>query len=154
VHAFVNDHERRVGTYLLGRRMYEVMVVWETMPTAEEPQVIKDFAEIWHQTDKVVYSTSLNHASSARTRIERDFNPEAIRQMKQTATRHISIGGPHLAAQALKAGLVDELSLFIVPHVVGAGIKALPDHLRLPLRLVDERRFAGGTVHLHYVVGP
>jgi len=154
VHALVNDHERRTGTYLMGRRMYEVMVAWETMPTTDEPQVIKDFAEIWRQADKVVYSTTLDRVSSERTKIERSFDPEAVRQMKQTAARHISVGGPNLAAQALKAGLVDELSLFVVPHVVGAGNRALPDQLRLSLKLVDERRFAGGTVHLHYLVNP
>jgi len=152
VHAFVNDHERRIGTQLLGRRMYEVLVAWETMPTADEPQVIKDYAEIWRQTEKVVYSTTLDHVSSARTRVERNFDPEMVRQMKESAARHISVGGPHLAAQALKAGLVDEISLFVVPHVVGAGNRALPDDVRLSLKLVDERRFAGGTVHLHYVV--
>ena len=153
VHAMANDHERRIGTHLFGRRMYEVLVAWETMPTTDEPQVIKDYADLWRQAEKVVYSTTLDRVSSERTRIERTFDPEAVRHLKETATRHISVGGPHLAAQALKAGLVDEISLFVVPHVVGAGNRALPDGVRLPLKLVDERRFGGGTVHLHYLTG-
>ncbi|HZJ04802.1 MAG TPA: dihydrofolate reductase family protein, partial [Nocardioidaceae bacterium] len=120
VHAFVNDLERPVGTYLYGRRMYEVMAVWETADfLTDQPAVIQDFARIWRAADKVVYSTTLATVSSARTRIERVFDPEAVRQMKASAIRDISVGGPDLAAQAIKAGLVDECHLFIAPIVVG-----------------------------------
>ena len=150
VHTFVNDLERSVGTYLYGRRMYEVMVPWETMPLADQPPVMRDFAEIWRAADKVVYSTTLEKATSTRTRIERDFDPEAIGQMKATAGRDISVGGPHLAVQAIKAGLVDEIHLFLTPIVVGGGTRSLPDDVRLKLDLLDERRFANGVVHLHY----
>jgi dihydrofolate reductase len=150
VHGFVNDLERSVGTYLYGRRMYQVMLAWETMQTAGQPPFTRDYAEIWRAADKVVYSTTLNAASSARTRIERDFDPEAVRQMKASAERDISVGGPELAAQALRAGLVDELHLFLTPIVVGGGKQSLPDNTRVKLELLDERRFAGGVVHLHY----
>jgi dihydrofolate reductase len=153
VHAFVNDLERRVGTYLYGRRMYEVMVAWETMPLGGQPHVVQDFAEIWQAADKIVYSTTLATVSSARTRIERDFDPEAVRQMKAAAERDISVGGPDLAAQAIKAGLVDECHLFLTPIVVGGGQRSLPDDVRLTLELLDERRFGNGVVHLHYRTG-
>jgi dihydrofolate reductase len=153
VHAFVNDLERRVGTYLYGRRMYEVMVFWETMPLADQPRVVQDFAEIWQAADKIVYSTTLATVSSARTRIERDFDPEAVRQMKASAGRDISVGGPDLAAQAIKAGLVDECHLFLTPIVVGGGKRSLPDDVRVTLELLDERRFGNGVVHLHYRTG-
>jgi len=148
VHAFVNDLEREVGTYLLGRRMYEVMVAWETID--DESPVARDFAELWRAADKIVYSRTLEAVASARTRIERAFEPEAIGRMKASAARDIGVGGSELAGQALKAGLVDELHLFLTPFVVGGGKPALPDHLRLELELLDERRFANGTVHLHY----
>ena len=155
VHTFVNDLERPVGTYLYGRRMYEVMVVWETVHTlADQPPFMRDFAEIWQAADKIVYSTTLETVSSARTRIERDFDPEAVRQMKATAGRDITVGGPDLAAQAIKAGLVDECHLFVAPIVVGGGKRALPDDVRLKLELLDERRFGNGVVHLHYRTGP
>ena len=151
VHTFVNDLERKVGTYLYGRRMYEVMVGWETAPAGpDQPTCTRDFAEIWRAADKVVYSTTLDVVSSGRTRIERDFDVEAIRQMKATLGRDISVGGPTLAAQAIRAGLVDELHLLVVPVLVGGGTRALPDGSRVELALVDERRFAHGTVHLHY----
>jgi dihydrofolate reductase len=151
VHAFVNDQERPVGTYLYGRRMYEVMVYWETAHTvAGQPAVALDYAAIWQSADKIVYSRTLEKASSARTRIERDFDPDAVRQMKASAPRDISVGGPDLAAQAIKAGLVDELHLFVAPVVVGGGNQALPSNFRLNLELVDERRFGSGVVHLHY----
>lgn len=151
VHAFVNDLERPIGTYLYGRRLYEVMVAWETMPNlAGERAVIKDYAEIWRAAGKIVYSRTLQVTSSARTRIERDFDPEAVRRMKAQAASDISVGGPTLAASAIKAGLVDEYHLFLHPIVVGGGTQALPDHVRLKLELLDERRFAGGVVHLHY----
>ena len=151
VHAFVNDLERPIGTYLYGRRMYEVMVAWETMPTDDDqPPVLRDYAQIWRAADKIVYSTTLESVSSARTRIERDFDPEAVRQWKATAVRDITVSGPDLAAQAIKAGLVDECHLFLTPIVVGGGTAVLPDHVRLELELLDEHRFAGGVVHLHY----
>ena len=151
VHAFVNDLERPVGTYLYGRRMYEVMVAWETVHTlADQPPFVQDFAGIWRAADKIVYSKTLQAVSSARTRIERDFDPEAVRQMKASAGRDITVGGPDLAAQALKAGLVDEYHLFVAPIVVGGGKQFLPDHVRLKLELLDERRFGNGVVHLHY----
>ena len=155
VHAFVNVLERQVGTYLYGRRMYEVMVYWETARTvADRPSVERDYAEIWQAADKIVYSTTLDTASSTRTRIERAFDPDTVRQMKATAGRDISVGGPGLAAQAIRARLVDELHLFVVPAVVGGGTRALPDNVRLDLDLVDQRRFAGGVVHLRYRTKP
>ena len=151
VHTFVNELERPIGTYLYGRRMYDTMVYWEAVPDlAGEPPVVQDFAAIWQAADKIVYSKSLEAASSARTRIERAFDPQAIRQMKAAAERDISVGGPDLAAQALKAGLVDELQLFLAPVVVGSGTAALPDHVRLSLELLDERRFGTGVVYLRY----
>jgi dihydrofolate reductase len=151
VHAFVNDVERPVGTHLYGRRLYEVMVAWETMDTSADQQpVMRDFAEIWRAAEKVVYSRTLEAASTARTRIERDFDPEAVRRMKASAQRDISIGGAELAAVALRAGLVDECHLLLSPIVVGGGKRALPDDVRLELELLDVRRFGNGVVHLHY----
>ena len=150
VHSFVNDLERPIGTYLYGRRMYDVLVAWETMDTGEQPPVMRDYAEIWRAADKIVYSRTLETVSSARTRIERDFNPEAVRQLKARADRDISVGGPELAAQAIRAGLVDELHQFLTPIVVGGGNKFLPDGVRVELELLDERRFGNGVVHLHY----
>jgi dihydrofolate reductase len=151
VHTFVNDLERPVGTYLYGRRMYEVMVDWETAhPFADESPFMQDFAGIWQAADKIVYSKTLETVSSARTRIERDFDPEAVRQMKASAGRDISVGGPDLAAQAIKARLVDECHLFVVPILVGAGKQSLPNNVRLKLELLGERRFCNGVVHLHY----
>ena len=150
VHAFVNDLERPVGTYLYGRRMYDVMVYWETVAVADQSPHIQDYTEIWRASDKIVYSRTLESASSARTRIERDFDAETVRRMKREAERDISVGGPELAAQALRAGLVDDLHLFLAPIAVGGGTQALPDDLRLELELLDLRRFGNGTVHLHY----
>jgi dihydrofolate reductase len=150
VHRFVNDLERPVGTYLYGRRMYEVMIYWETIALADQPRFIQDFAEIWQAAEKIVYSKTLETVFSARTRIERDFDPEAVRQMKASAERDITVGGAELAAQAIKAGLVDECHLFIAPIVVGGGKHFLPDHVRLTLELQDERRFGNGVVHLRY----
>ncbi len=151
VHAFVNDLERAIGTYLYGRRLYDTMVAWETMPSGpDEPPVIRDYAEIWRSADKVVYSTTLETVASARTRIERKFDADAVRQIKASADRDVSVGGSHLAAQAIKAGLVDECHLFLTPVVVGGGTRALPDHVRVGLELLDERRFGNGVVHLHY----
>jgi dihydrofolate reductase len=154
LHAFVNDLERPVGTYLYGRRMYEVMVAWETPQRfADQRPVIQDFAEIWQAADKIVYSKTLKTVSSARTRIERDFDSEAVRRMKAPAGPDITVGGPDLAAQAIAAGLVDEYHLFVVPIVVGGGKRALPTDVPLKLELLDERRFADGVVHLHYRTG-
>jgi len=151
VHAFVNDLERPVGTYLYGRRMYEVMIYWETAHAlADQPPVVQDFAEIWQAADKIVYSKTLETVTSARTRIERDFDAEAVRQLKARAVRDITVGGPDLAAQAIRAGLVDEYRLFVTPILVGSGKQALPDGVRLELELLDERRFGNGVVHLHY----
>ena len=151
VHAFVNELERQVGTYLYGRRMYEVMRYWDTAPTrGDQPAVMKDYAQIWQAADKVVYSKTVAAASSARTRIERDFDPEAVRQMKASAGRDISVGGPDLAAQAIKAGLVDECHLFLTPVVVGGGKQSLPNHVYLELELLDLRRSGNGVLHLHY----
>jgi dihydrofolate reductase len=150
VHAVVNDLYRRAGTHLLGRRMYDVLVAWETMEVDGQPDVIRDFAGIWRSSDKVVYSRTLQEPASARTRIERAFDPAAVAEMKATAERDLDIGGPDLAGQALAAGLVDEVHLFLSPIVVGGGNRALPDGVRVPLELVDERRFGNGAVHLHY----
>jgi dihydrofolate reductase len=150
VHAFVNDLERPIGTHLYGRRMYETMVYWETPPTTTAQSIAADFARIWQAADKVVYSTTLERVSSARTRIERDFDPDAVRKMKATADRDISVGGPGLAAQAIRAGLVDDILLFVTPVIVGGGKQSLPGAVRLTLELRDERRFANGVVLLHY----
>jgi dihydrofolate reductase len=150
VHRLVNDLERPVGTYLYGRRMYEVMLSWETVDVTDQPPSVRDFAEIWRAADKIVYSKTLESVSSARTRIERDFDPEAVLRLKAAAGRDLTVGGPELAAQALEAGLVDELQLFLAPVVVGGGKRALPGGLRLDLELADERRFGSGFVHLRY----
>ena len=150
VHAFVNDLERPVGTYLYGRRMYEVMVAWETMPLDSQPPFIRDFAKIWRAADKIVYSRTLKTVASARTRIEPDFDPEAIRRMKAAAGRDLSVGGPELAARAIRAGLVDQWWLLVSPVVVGGGTPFLPDDVRLNLELLEERRFGNGVVHLRY----
>jgi dihydrofolate reductase len=150
VHSVFNDLERPVGTYLYGRRMYEVMVAWEAMDLRDQPPFIRDYAEIWRAADKIVYSKTLETASSARTRIERDFDPEAIGQMKAATERDISVGGPDLAGQAIRAGLVDELHQFLAPIVVGGGKPSLPDDVRVELELLDERRFGNGVVWLHY----
>ena len=150
VHTFINDLERPVGTYLYGRRMYETMVYWETAHTVADHPVEQDFAEIWRAAEKVVYSKTLETVSSARTRIERAFDPDAIRQVKASAERDISVGGPDLAAQAFGAGLVDECHLFLAPIVIGGGKRALPEGVRVVLELLDERRFGNGMVYLHY----
>jgi len=153
VHTFVNDLERPVGTYLYGRRMYEVMVYWETVKAStSEPRYFTDYAEIWRAADKIVYSRTLNEVSSARTRIERDFDPAAVRQMKAGAERDIGVGGPDLAAQMIKAGLVDECHLFVSPIVVGGGKPCFPSGVRVALELRDEHRFGSGVIHLHYRV--
>jgi dihydrofolate reductase len=153
VHAFVNDLERPIGTYLYGRRIYEVLKVWETLPTEDEPAVMGDFAEIWRAAQKIVYSRTLDRVQSARTRIERDFDPTAIGRLKAMEKQDITIGGPTLAAEAFAAGLVDEVHLLLTPVSVGRGLAALPTGVRLGLELLDQRRFGSGVVHLHYAVG-
>ena len=155
VHRLVNDLNRPVGTHLYGRRMYEVLVAWETMHTLpDQPQHILDFAEIWQAADKIVYSKTLEEVSSAGTRIEREFDPEAVRQLKASAERDLIVGGPNLAAQAFRAGLIDECHLFLAPALVGGGNQSLPDGVRLDLELVDERRFGNGMVYLGYRTRP
>jgi dihydrofolate reductase len=154
VHTFLNDLDRSVGTYFYGRRLYEVMVAWETMNLAHEPPFIQDFARIWQAADKIVFSRTLKTGSSARTRIKREFDPEVVRQMKASAERDITVGGPDLAAQAFKTGLVDELHLFVAPIVVGGGKQSLPDNVRLRLALLEEHRFRNGMVYLRYRTGP
>jgi dihydrofolate reductase len=151
VHAAVNDLARGIGTFLLGRRMYEVLVAWETMGTAGEPPVIAEFSAIWHDADKIVYSSTLADVSSDRTRIERRFDPGAVRAMKEAADRDLAIGGPTLAAEAFR--LVDRVDLFVSPVIVGGGTHALPAGVRLGLELTGERRYPDGTVSLHYRVG-
>ena len=146
--AFLNDLERPIGTYLYGRRMYEVMRFWEDVDLADRSAGSRDYAGIWRSADKVVYSTSLPEAPTARTRIERSFDPEAVSQLKQQGD--VSIGGPTLAARAIEAGLVDEYQLFVMPVVVGGGLPALPSGVRVSLDLIDEFRFAGGVVYLRY----
>ncbi len=151
VHAFINDLDRPIGAHLLGRRMYEVLVYWEDPPALDQqPSYVQEFAQIWQAAEKIVYSRTLETVSTARTRIERHFDPEAIRQLKAQSERNITVGGPDLAAQAIRAGLVDEYELFVVPVVVGAGKQFLPSNARIDLELLDERRFRNGTVFLHY----
>lgn len=151
VHTFVNELERPFGTYLYGRRMYEVMVWWETLGGLDgQPPYIEDYAKIWRAASKIVYSTTLDVVSSARTRIEREFDPDAIRRMKEEAVGDISVSGPGLAAQAIRAGLVDEYQLFVAPVIVGGGTRTLPDAVRLDLELADVRRFDNGMVYLKY----
>ena len=152
VHAFVNELERPIGTYLYGRRLYEVLVAWEKMDLTDEPQVIHDYAAIWRTAEKVVFSRTLSEPASARTRIEPEFDPAAIAQLKEVSDQDIGVGGPTLAAQALAAGLVDECHLLVSPVIVGGGTRALPEGLKLSLELRDERRFANGVVYLRYAV--
>jgi Dihydrofolate reductase len=151
VHGFINDLERPVGTYLYGRRMYETMAPWETDASlAERSDASRDFAQIWRAADKIVYSKTLDQASTERTRIEREFDPVAVRQLKAAAESDLTVGGPNLAAQAFEARLVDECQLFLAPIVVGGGKRMLPDDLRLELELLAERRFGNGMIHLRY----
>lgn len=155
VHAFVNDLERQAGTYVYGRRMYDVMVAWENLPDLEQqPAYVRDYAQIWRAADKVVYSTTIDRPKSTRTRVERYFDPAVLRFMVDTATRDITIGGPELAAHAFRSGLVDECHLFVSPVVVGGGKPAFADGHRMGLELLAQNRFANGVVHLHYRVTP
>ena len=151
VHRFINDLEQRAGTYLLGRRMYETMMVWETDPSlAAYSPYSRDYAEIWQAANKIVYSKTLASASTRKTQIERNFNPEAIKQLKKTVQHDILIGGPELAAHAFQSGLIDECHLFLTPIIVGGGKPSLPENVRLELELLAERRFSIGTVYLRY----
>ncbi len=151
VHMYINELERPIGSYLYGRRLYQVMVGWETVQSnSDQPPYIRDFAKIWRTADKIVYSKSMERVSSSRTRIERDFNPDQISMMKETSVRDLSVGGPNIAAQAIRAGLVDEYHFFVTPILVGAGKPSLPEKVRLKLELLDECRFDNGMVHLHY----
>jgi dihydrofolate reductase len=153
VHAFINDLDRPIGTYLYGRRMYETMVFWETVSTeAGVPAVYRDFAGIWRAAEKIVYSRTFQAPLSAGTRIEREFDPDAVRQLKLSSTADIAVAGGQLAGQAIAAGLVDECHLFVCPIIVGDGTRALPDSVRAHLELLDEHRFESGIVHLHYRV--
>ncbi|WP_454050484.1 dihydrofolate reductase family protein [Cellulomonas sp. Marseille-Q8402] len=152
VHQRVDDLQRDVGTYLLGRRLYDVLVAWETMDTTDEPAAVQDYARQWHAARKVVYSTTLTEPRSARTQVEPAFDPEAVRRLLAGSPHDVLIGGPHLAAHAFRAGLVGEVHLFVSPVVVGGGTAALPPDLRLDLSLVDVERFGNGVVHLHHRV--
>jgi dihydrofolate reductase len=151
VHAFINDLDRPLGTHLYGRRMYETMAGWETDPAlADHSPLMRDFAQIWQAADKIVYSATLQEVSTARTRIERYFDPEAVLRMKASAGRDMIVGGPDLAAQAFRAALIDECHLFVAPIVVGGGKRSLPEGVGIKLELLGERRFEGGMVYLHY----
>ena len=151
VHGFINDLERAAGTYLYGRRMYETMMVWETDPNlATDSPLTRDFAEIWQAANKIVYSRTLETVSTRKTQLEQTFDPEAIRQLKESVEQDILIGGPELAAHAFRAGLIDECQLFLTPLIVGGGKQCLPDNVRIELELLEERRFGNGTVFLRY----
>jgi dihydrofolate reductase len=151
VHRFVNDLTRPIGTHLYGRRMYEVMKAWESDELiADGADVEREFAEIWRPAEKVVYSRSLRDVSTERTRIEHDFDPEAVRQLKRDAEGDLGVGGPTLAGEAFRAGLVDECHLFLAPVIVGGGLRALPDGVRIDLELLGERRFGNGFVYVHH----
>ena len=153
VHAFWNEHERGIGTSLYGRRMYETMRVWGSDDwLTDEPAVVRDYAQIWRDTDKVVYSSYLAEVSTARTRIERHFEPEAVRRLKETSSADLSIGGAGIAAEAFRHGLVDECVLLLCPVLVGGGKPALPQGVRLNLELLDHRRFDNGVLSVQYAV--
>lgn len=154
VMRFLNEIERPVGTYLYGRGMYEVMAGWETAPSHENRSpTLQDFTQLWQAADKVVYSRTLEKVSTSKTRLEREFDPDAVRHMKASADRDMSVGGPELAGQALKAGLVDQCHLYLTPIVVGGGKPSFPDNLHLPLELLEERRFGNGVVYVRYRIG-
>jgi dihydrofolate reductase len=149
--CFINDLERPIGTYLYGRRMYQTMVYWETAhPGLDQPPCVREFAGIWQAAEKIVYSKTIESVQSARTRVERTFDPHVVRQLKADSVQDMSVGGADLAGQALKAGLVDELQMFLVPVIVGGGKQALPNGVRSDLELLDTRRFACGAVYLRY----
>lgn len=151
LHTFINEQTASVGTFLYGRRMYETMLYWETAHTVpDQPPFVLDWARLWQATDKIVYSRTLTAPSSARTRIEREFDPDAVRRLKAEADRDLTVDGPELAAHAIRAGLVDEYQLIVSPVVVGGGKRFFPEGVRLALTLLDERRFANGVVFLRY----
>ena len=151
VHSFINNLERTAGTYLYGRRMYETLMVWETDPNlAADSPITREFAELWQAANKIVYSKTLEKVSTRKTELKRNFDPQAIKQLKESAESDISIGGPGLAAHAFRAGLIDECHLFLTPILVGGGKQALPDDVRLELELLEERRFGNGMVYLRY----
>ncbi len=151
VHRFINNLERSAGTYLYGRRMYETLMVWETDPNlAADSPITRDFAEIWQAANKIVYSRTLQTVSTRKTKLERNFDPEAIRQLKEAVEQDILIGGPEIAAHAFRSRLIDECHLFLTPIIVGGGKPSLPDHVRLDLELLEERRFGNGMVFLRY----
>jgi dihydrofolate reductase len=152
VHAFVNELERSIGTYLYGRRIYETMQVWETIETSPDEPEMHDYAAIWRAADKVVFSSTLDAVTTTRTTLERTFDPDSVRALVAAADRDVGMGGPTLAAYALAADLVDEVHLFLTPVLVGGGTRALPDGLHADLELLDEHRFASGVVHLHHRV--
>ena len=152
VHQRVNELHRGVETYLYGRRLYDVMVAWETMPTADEPPAVQEYAQLWRAAHKVVYSTTVTEPRSARTQVEPTFDPEAVRRLLHSSPHDVLIGGAHLAGQALRAGLVDEVHLFVSPVLVGGGTRALPRDVRVDLELLDLERFANGVAHLHHRV--
>lgn len=152
-HQFMNDLMRSTGTYLYGRRMYEVMAYWENAHTVPgQPPFILECAQLWQAADKIVYSTTLNEASTKRTRIERTFDPEAVRKLKAESDLDLTVDGPHLAAHAIRAGLVDEYQLMVGPAIVGGGNPFFPDDVHVDLELLDERRFSNGVVYLRYAV--
>jgi dihydrofolate reductase len=151
VHRFVNELERGIGTYLYGRRMYDVMRFWETPAAVEgQPAFVQDYAEVWRAAVKVVFSSTLDEVTTERTRLETTFDPDEVRRMKSVASRDLSIGGPTLAAEAIRSGLVDDWHRFVGPIIVGGGTRWLPEEVGVRLELLDERRFDGGVVHLHY----
>ena len=151
VHSFINNLERSVGTFLLGRRMYEIMQVWETDPSlAADSPIMREYAEIWQAANKIVYSKTLAAVSTRKTKLERTFDPEAVRQLKETTVQEISIGGPDLAAHAFRAGLIDEVQFFLTPVIIGGGKSAMPANVHLDLKLMEERRFGNGMVFLRY----
>lgn len=151
VFAFINNRERQIGTYLFGRKMYETMAVWETPEVIPNlPATALEYAPIWRAAEKIVYSGTLQAVSTAKTRLERTFEAEAVRELKAGATRDLAVGGPALAAHAIRAGLVDEYHLLIAPVIVGGGNPYLPGKVRLELELFDERRFPNGLVHVRY----
>jgi dihydrofolate reductase len=153
VHSYINELASSVGTYLYGRRMYETMVYWETAHTIpDQPQFVLDWARQWQAAEKIVYSRILAEPRSARTRIEREFDPDAVRRLKAGAQHDITVDGPELAAQAIRAGLVDEFQMIVCPVVVGGGKRFFPDGVRLDLELVEERQFGNGVVVLRYAV--
>lgn len=155
VHAFWNDHERHIGTSLYGRRMYETMRVWESDDwLATQPAVVREYAQIWRDADKVVYSRTLDAVSTARTRVQRRFDPEAVRRLKETSSSDLSVGGAALGAEAFRHGLVDECVLLLYPVLVGGGKPALPRGVRLDLELLDHRRIGNGVVYVRHAVRP